>query len=187
MNNSDDSNSRARLAPQSGTRHHDALTFSGHVYAWYAPHLDVLAELERTDAQAILGWQLRTLTDGEETFGVQCPTGMIVSSAGGHLQADQALSQAYCILREGVRQRDVVGRIASRLAQDDLAWEKLLKPILGDADVGTPIEDTALMILLSQHYGNAPDAVWRVLHTWHQEQFDTPPDMTRAQFDLCVA
>lgn len=180
------STSHAGQSPYLGSTKHDDLTFSGRVYRWYAAHLEILARLDKTDARAILGWQYRALENGATTFGLQCPTSMIVTSAGGHLAFDQGISPAYCALREGLRQRDAVRLITSKLALNDDAWCTLLNPILGSADIGTPIEDTALLILLDQHFGNAGDAVWRVILTWHHEQIGSAPGMTRAQFDRVI-
>lgn len=157
------------------------------VEAWFAPHARTLYRLDTCDARAIYGWQLRTLASAVQTFGLQCPTGLVVTAAADHLEIDQELTPAYCAVREGERQRAALGGIAAYVAMDDGAWAALMEPIERVDVTGKAVVDTALLILLDQHYGRASEAFWQVINAWHEAQFGHGPAMTRAEFDICVS
>lgn len=156
------------------------------VEAWFALHARSLYLLKRDDARAIYGWQIRTLQSGERVFGIQCPTGLVVTAAGEYVEPDSDLSPAYCAVREGVRQRAALWKIASKVAGDDGAWHGLMEPIADVDGASKTLMDTALLILLNQNFGNAADAFWRVICTWHREHYGGPPNYSRAAFQACL-
>lgn len=156
------------------------------VERWFAPHARSLFRLDRNDAKAIYGWQLRTIESGVQVFGIQCPTGLIVMAAGGHLNESYDLTPAYGAIREGIRQRESLRTIASYVAIDDTVWDALMAPIDAVDVTGKAVVDSALLILLDQHYGRAADAFWQVVCLWHREQFNRDPSVSRAEFDACL-
>lgn len=175
-----DPNADPMAAQRAAAAHSDA------VASWFAPHARALYRLDHDDAKAIYGWQLRTLESGLQVFGIQCPTGLVVMAAGAHLETDQSLTPAYCALREGERQRNALRSIAASVAVDDDVWAALMAPI-DDVDfTGKAVIDSALLILLDQHYGRASDAFWLVVSTWHEAQFGHGPNLSREMYELCL-
>jgi len=115
------------------------------VEAWFALHARSLYVLERDDAKAIYGWQLRTLESGTRVFGALCPAGLVVTAAGEYIEPDANLSPAFCAVQEGLRQRIALSTIAHRVAANDTAWETLMEPISQVEMAGKAIIDRRVL------------------------------------------
>jgi hypothetical protein len=137
----------------------DVLAFAERLDRWYVPWLLVLSTIDKYDEAAILCWRNDTIADAQNQFGLTAPISAIETSAADHLKVLQEPGTPYQALREGIRFRDALSSIASRVATSDELWELLYSEF--DAKSVSQIIDCALFDLISSDFGQAERAFWK--------------------------